>query len=345
MDPRVRRAHYYLGMVAVLDEGVTPARGGDRGVPRRSWRSTPRIRLANLRLGMALVEAQQPAEALPLLELAARADPPHAGRLPLPRALPARARPAGRGGRPARGARWSWRGRAWTTAARGQHPLPARPRLARGSGAPRRRPPTSRRRSASRPSARRAPRERSRATWPAVARGRRAGARLAAVLRPAARAAWRPRRAPELHASGARVALARAYLNLGVLQAQAERFARAAELFEQAAGLDPEFPQVQYSLGVAYFNAQRFDKAAPRSPAPSPQTPGDAGADAHAGHGLAQRRGLRARPRRCSRDDPERDATRRCSSPTAWPSCAAAGRRRRRRSSRGCSRGTANRPS
>ena len=28
-------------------------------------------------------------------------------------------------------------------------------------------------------------------------------------------------------------------------------------------GVDPQFPQVQYSLGVAYFNAQQFDKAAP----------------------------------------------------------------------------------
>jgi Flp pilus assembly protein TadD len=59
-----------------------------------------------------------------------------------------------------------------------------------------------------------------------------------------------------------RATLARIYLNLGVMHAQAERFARAAELFEEAVQIDPAFPQAQYSLGVAYFNAQRYDKAA-----------------------------------------------------------------------------------
>jgi predicted Zn-dependent protease len=62
--------------------------------------------------------------------------------------------------------------------------------------------------------------------------------------------------------------LTRAYFNLGVLQAQgrgpespAERYARAAALFEEAARLDPEFPQVQSSLGVAHFNARQFEKS------------------------------------------------------------------------------------
>ena len=32
-------------------------------------------------------------------------------------------------------------------------------------------------------------------------------------------------------------------------------------MFGEAAAVDPEFPQVQYSLGVAYFNAQQYDKA------------------------------------------------------------------------------------
>ena len=58
-----------------------------------------------------------------------------------------------------------------------------------------------------------------------------------------------------------RAALTRAYLNLGIMQAQANGFARAAEMFEQAAALDPAFPQVQYSLGVAYFNAAEYQKA------------------------------------------------------------------------------------
>jgi tetratricopeptide (TPR) repeat protein len=56
-------------------------------------------------------------------------------------------------------------------------------------------------------------------------------------------------------------ALARAYLNLGVIQAQANRFARAAEHFQSAADLRPDFPRVQYSLGVAHFNARAFERA------------------------------------------------------------------------------------
>lgn len=58
-----------------------------------------------------------------------------------------------------------------------------------------------------------------------------------------------------------KAALAGAWLNLGVMQAKSERFAEAAELFEKAAAVDADFPQVQYSLGVAYFNARRYDKA------------------------------------------------------------------------------------
>jgi len=56
-------------------------------------------------------------------------------------------------------------------------------------------------------------------------------------------------------------ALCRSYLNLGILQAQQERFEPAAELFAKAAALDPDFPQLQSSLGIAYFNARQFDKA------------------------------------------------------------------------------------
>ena len=59
-----------------------------------------------------------------------------------------------------------------------------------------------------------------------------------------------------------------AYFNLGVLQTQgpsraapAERFARAAAFFEKAAALDPDFPGLQGSWGVACFNAGQFDKA------------------------------------------------------------------------------------
>ena len=58
-----------------------------------------------------------------------------------------------------------------------------------------------------------------------------------------------------------RDALARAYPNLGIMLARGGRFARAAQRFEEAALVNADFPQVQYSLGVAYFNAGQYLKA------------------------------------------------------------------------------------
>ena len=74
-----------------------------------------------------------------------------------------------------------------------------------------------------------------------------------------------------------KAALARTYFNLGILQAQRGRFVVAGEQFEQAAGVDPEFPQVQSSLGIAYFNARQFDKATAPLGRALAATPTDAG--------------------------------------------------------------------
>ena len=111
-------------------------------------------------------------------------------------------------------------------------------------------------------------------------------------------------------------ALARSYLNLGILQAQGERFEAAAELFEKAAAVDPEFPQVQSSLGVAYFNARRFDAATgPLTRAIAQDT---------ANRGLTRMLAMAwlnlgefARAADLLRDDPGWAATRPCSSRTA----------------------------
>ena len=77
LDPRVRYAHYYLGMVA--------ARQGDRAALaeaidefRAEVKLAPADPLANLELGVALAEGQRWEEALPALETAARSSPPHA---------------------------------------------------------------------------------------------------------------------------------------------------------------------------------------------------------------------------------------------------------------------------
>jgi Tfp pilus assembly protein PilF len=55
--------------------------------------------------------------------------------------------------------------------------------------------------------------------------------------------------------------LAGVYLNLGVMRAQLGRFAEAVTFLQQAARLDPTLPRVQYSLGIAYFNAQQYQPA------------------------------------------------------------------------------------
>lgn len=70
--------------------------------------------------------------------------------------------------------------------------------------------------------------------------------------------------------------LARVYVNLGVMQLQGQRFARAAVYFEEAADLAPGFPRVQYSLGVAYFNSRQLEKAAGPLARALEETPSDA---------------------------------------------------------------------
>jgi tetratricopeptide (TPR) repeat protein len=71
-------------------------------------------------------------------------------------------------------------------------------------------------------------------------------------------------------------ALAGAYLNLGVMQAQREAFDRAIELLEQAARLDATSPQVQYALGIACFGAKQFDRATGPLSVALAANPGDA---------------------------------------------------------------------
>ena len=55
--------------------------------------------------------------------------------------------------------------------------------------------------------------------------------------------------------------MARAAFNLGVLEAQRQRFDRAARRFELAADANRTFPNLQYSLGVAYFNLRDWSHA------------------------------------------------------------------------------------
>ena len=71
MDPRVRRAHYYLGTSAILEEGIIRL---DEAIAefRKELQIAPDDALATLRLGVVLVEARRYEEAMPLLERAVR---------------------------------------------------------------------------------------------------------------------------------------------------------------------------------------------------------------------------------------------------------------------------------
>lgn len=258
-DPRVRRAHYYLGTVALLVEGMNGLAEAIEAF-QQELELAPTDPLTNLRLGMALVEAQRPVEALPALEIAARSESPppdafhYLGRCQLALARPSEAVAALR------------RALALTEA---QRPMIDETRLGnihymlaqalRKLGATDE--AAAHFAEAERSSMRRAETSRERlARYMAdVPDPDLAPARPAidpsfpfASLPPDQRAELKRRLT---------AALARGYLNLGIMQARADRFARAADFFEQAAAVDVAFPQVQYSLGVAYFNAQQYDKA------------------------------------------------------------------------------------
>jgi tetratricopeptide (TPR) repeat protein len=272
LDPHVRWAHYYLGLLIVAEGGM--AKLDEASVEfRAELRAAPGDVPTNVQLGMALVDGGRPAEALPALELATRAGQPEArsfyflGRCLLALERPAEARSALLRGlelakhENARDGQIGSIHNQLGMAARklglqdeaAGHFAEAERLLARGNESAREQMAHY---LTDRPDA-----------ITALAIGPLAEAFPLAELQASERA--------ELEAR-VKAALARAYLNLGVLQAQARQFARAADLFDEAAALDPDFPQVQYSLGVARFNAQELDKATAPLARALAATPGDA---------------------------------------------------------------------
>lgn len=251
-EASVRRAHYYLGMVLLADATTSADRlEGAIAEFREELKLAPRDPLANDQLGLALLDAGRPAEALPALEIAV-------GEEPRPRYLQHLARAQLALDRPAEAVDTSRRALeiARTQGAADAdlekihyqlglalrklgRPAEAAPHLAEARAV----------------AARAAEKERV-----GAARSEAPEASPLADLPPAEREELRRR---------VREGLARACFNLGVLQTQipgrappAERFSRAAAFFERTAALDPDFPSVQGSLGIAYFNARQFDKAA-----------------------------------------------------------------------------------
>lgn len=256
-DRRARRAHYYLGTVAVKEKGLG---GLEEAIAEfaAELEVAPGDPLASLELGVALVESQRAAEALPALEAAARGGPPQ------PRTLAYIGRAQLRLDRPADAAATLSRA---LELARGQGANAAAllaihlqlgqalARLGRGEEAAAHFA-ESRRLSAAGTVAERE--QLARYMAESADPDPPSPSAATAVTRALSALTEDERRALEAEA---RDALARTYLNLGVLEAQGERFERAAERLEAAAAVDPDLPRLQSSLGVAYFNARRFDKA------------------------------------------------------------------------------------
>ena len=259
IDPRVRRAHYYLGMVALLSEGILRL---DEAIGefQQERKLEPADPVTNMRLGMALVEARREREALEPLEIAAR------GPYPAPEALQYLGRAQMGAGRAADAVKTLERAIEIATA-RAADPArvgrlhyelaTALRQVGRGADAE---PHFA---EAQRGSAARVTSERQR-----LARfmndGGDTSESAGLPILPLATPALEGTSPAERAALTRQIAgtLARTYLNLGILQAQGERFGRAATFFEQAAAIDAALPRVQYSLGVAYFNAGDYAKAA-----------------------------------------------------------------------------------
>jgi tetratricopeptide (TPR) repeat protein len=266
LDPRAHRAHYYLATIALMEEGVVRL---DEAITefRQELKVAPNDHSTIIRLGMALVEARRSDEALPLLERAVKTTPDapepwtYLGRaqfgvnrtadavVSLRRAL-ALASAHGTSRTDADGGRLRMIHYQLGTALRATGAT----REAENEFA-----------EAERLSAKRTDIDREQLAQYLGQAESDDGANTRKGFVTLDVAAYGNLSPTEREAVAGRVrtSLARAYLNLGILQAQASRFARAAELFEVGVELDPAFPQLQYSLGVAYFNAQQYDKAAP----------------------------------------------------------------------------------
>jgi len=252
-DPKVRRAHYYLGTVAILTEGTAGYEVAIREF-KAELQLAPKDVLTNLRLGMALVEARRAPEALPYLEIARAIEPPPAeafvylGRVYLELNRASDAVEAFR--------------RALSLAATMRSDDPLVGNIHYQLALALRRAGNEAEAATHFEVARRASYQRADTDRAALSRFLSekgdAGGGVLPLDSPVPSQTSEQRSAVERQL---KATIARACMNLGVMHAQAQRFSRAAELFGEAAAVDPEFPQVQYSLGVAYFTAQQHEKA------------------------------------------------------------------------------------
>jgi tetratricopeptide (TPR) repeat protein len=259
-NPRVRRAHYYLGTIAIMEEGFAKLEEAAREFQQELVVS-PGDPVTSLRLGIVLEEAKRHEEALPHLELAARQPgaqseafeylgrcqvalrQPQEAATTLQRALDLSKDTSIEASRIGR--LHYQLGNALRALGRDDEAAAHFAQAERSSEA-------------------RADNSRERlARYLADVPDPDAPATAAPTLSSLGPVPFAEVSSADRATVRKRVtdALARAYLNLGVMQARANQFARAAACFDHAAGVSPDFPQVQYSLAIAYFNAKQYDKA------------------------------------------------------------------------------------
>jgi tetratricopeptide (TPR) repeat protein len=256
-DPKVRRAHYYLGTIAVLEEGVVRLEEAISEF-QHELALAPADPVTNLRLGMALVEAQRPREAVAPLERALAAPNPPAdafhymGRCRLALGQPVEAAAALR-----RALELTRGPAADQLRLLGIHYQLAQALRAAGAAAD----AAHHFAAAEQLSAARAQASRERLADYLADAGDGAAAVPLPLPADAERFLAMAPRERALAEARVREGLARAALNIGIMHAQANRFTRAADLFETAEAADRDFPQVQYSLGIAHFNAKAYERA------------------------------------------------------------------------------------
>jgi tetratricopeptide (TPR) repeat protein len=267
LDPQLHRAHYYLGTVEVYDRGQE---GLEEAMAHfaAELEIVPEDPMSNLYLGMALVEERREEEAIPHLEIASR-DPGNERD-----ALQYLGTAYLRSGRAVNAVEALRRGLevAESTPAEGSEDSLANYRLAQISklhyqlGLALRRTgdqegATYHFRAAEETKALEAEDSRDRLQrYLGNEKSERQRQTFGSPLETTDIASLDDRARQELRAL-LRYRMAQVYLNLGVMQAQNRQFSRAGDLFQQAADLDPDFPQVQTSLGVARFNGGQFDLA------------------------------------------------------------------------------------
>jgi tetratricopeptide (TPR) repeat protein len=257
-DPRLKGAHLLLGLLAA-QEGQRSHLDTAIAEFKAELAIVPDDARARLEWGVALVESQRAAEALPALEAAARVEPAQSRTLYyLGRAQAAAGRGADAVTSFRRALELATRQGANAPALRAIHLQLAQALRAAGAAdeaavhfA------ESARQSAEGASAEEASLARYLSDAPDPG-APRVGA--TPVIETTPLAGWSGARRAELRRAVAG-SLAQAYLNLGVLRMQAQDFPAAVARFEKAVALDPSSAQAEASLGIARFNARQFEQA------------------------------------------------------------------------------------